>query len=453
MNFNTGENLRLAPLDIGHKEYCAIVEPESAFWALVKKNHFSKTLFSKKFHNGLSAKIAEYKKEINDLRFNLKPSAVYFNPTDRCNLNCKYCYIPEDMRRDGIQMPFEKMNEAMEKIKDYFKKNLPANRKAQIVFHGAEPTVNKDVMFKIIEKYSQDFIFGIQSNGTLIENSDADFIKTHGVMIGLSLDGPDRGVSDKSRINWEGKGSFEKVEQTIAKFANYDGLSVICTMTDLNLNKLSDTIEYFHDKGVKTCLLNAVRCTQKAARTIKPSDAKLAKSFIKALEKSRKLYKKTGRKIVVANFANILLAILAPSGRKLMCDISPCGGGRCFFAVSASGDIFPCSEFIGVPEFCGGNIFKKSIEQILESNIFKEMTGRVAENITFCKDCAIRNFCGAPCPAEAYTMNGGLNQRGAFCEFYEEQTRFAFRLVADRIYEDFLPDNWDKDMIDFNFEF
>ena len=38
------------------------------------------------------------------LRFGLKPSAVYFNPTERCNLNCTYCYIPEDMRRNGQHM-------------------------------------------------------------------------------------------------------------------------------------------------------------------------------------------------------------------------------------------------------------------------------------------------------------------------------------------------------------
>jgi hypothetical protein len=35
----------------------------------------------------------------------------------------------------------------------------------------------------------------------------------------------------------------------------------------------------------------------------------------------------TGRKLVDANFANILIAILAPTARRLMCDISPCGGG------------------------------------------------------------------------------------------------------------------------------
>jgi len=448
MNFNTGENVHFYPIDIGHKNYCAIIEPDTAFWALVEKSQLAKNLFSKKFHESVISKIADYKNEINDLRFNLKPSAVYFNPTDRCNLNCGYCYIPEKMRKDGIHMSFEKMDKAISKIRDYFIKSLPSDRKAQLVFHGAEPMLNKDAMFKIIEKYSEYFIFGIQSNGTLFEEDDIDFIKNHKVMLGLSIDGPVADVSDKTRKNWEGEGSFCKVESLLAKFADYDGLSVICTISNTNMQSLPQVLEFFHKNKVKTCLLNVIRCTQKASRIIKPNDKEAVMYFIKALNRSRELFKKTGRKIVVANFANILLAILAPAGRKLMCDISPCGGGRCFFAVSASGDIFPCSEFIGLSEFKGGNIFSNSIEDILESNVFKSITSRKVEDIDFCRDCAIRNFCGAPCPAEAYTMNGGLKKRGAFCEFYEEQVRFAFRLIADGIYNDFLPDNWDAGMIE-----
>ncbi len=447
-NFNTGENLRIVPLDISHRDFCALVEPDSAFWALVRKDALSEQLFSNKLGVRVSAKIADYRREMRDLRFNLKPSAVYFNPTDRCNLNCRYCYIPEEMRKGGRQMSAKRMEVAFEKIKAYFSATLPKGRKAQVVFHGAEPTVNKSAMFHIIRKFGADFIFGIQTNGTLLDDDDIRFIKDSGVMIGLSVDGPSPEISDMTRRDWSGTGTFSEVDRTLAKFADYEGLSVICTVSSMNMDSLSSTVDFLHKKGVRTCLLNTIRCTQPGSRKIRPHDKDAAGHFLKALDRSVYLYRKTGRKIVVANFANVLLAILAPSGRKLMCDISPCGGGRCFFAVAASGDVFPCSEFIGVPDFRGGNIFKNSVGEILESLPFREMTSRVAENIEFCRDCAIRNFCGAPCPAEAYTMNGSLGTRGAFCEFYEEQTRYAFRQIAEGAQEDFLPDNWDREMSD-----
>ena len=59
---------------------------------------------------------------------------------------------------------------------------------------------------------------------------------------------------------------------------------------------------------------------------------------------------------------------------------------------------------------------------------------RSVEAIDPCRRCAIRHFCGSPCPAEAHEMNGGMDRTGAFCEFYEEQVRYAFRLIADDRY-------------------
>jgi uncharacterized protein len=43
-------------------------------------------------------------------------------------------------------------------------------------------------------------------------------------------------------------------------------------------------------------------------------------------------------------------------------------------------------------------------------------------------------------------MNGGMTAPGAFCELYEEQTRYALRLIADDRHEVFLWDRWDTDM-------
>ena len=40
-------------------------------------------------------------------------------------------------------------------------------------------------------------------------------------------------------------------------------------------------------------------------------------------------------------------------------------------------------------------------------------------------------------------MNGGMNNTGAFCELYEEQVRYALRLIADGKEDAFLWDGWD----------
>lgn len=443
-NFNSGENPELSVLDIGHEDYLAIVNPDSAFWSLCRKDKLADTLTSKKFNESLKAKLPSFNKEMDTLRYGLLPSAVYFNPTERCNLNCQYCYIPSELRKNGVHMDQNTIIKSLAVLKDYFKTVITDGRLPSIIFHGSEPMLNKDAMFAAISMFKNDFDFGIQSNATLIDDEAAKFIIENNVGLGISIDGPDAKTGDSVRKDWNGSGYFANVIKVLEKFRDYPRFNVICTVNKENMKTLKKTVKFFHDAGVKVCMLNTLRCTQESSRSLKPDEREVAKYFIEALDYSHELYKKTGRKMVVANFANILLGILAPTARKLMCDISPCGGGRSFFAVSAKGDMFPCSEFIGLEEFNGGNIFKDKISDVLDSARFKLVSQRKIEAIDHCKTCAIRHFCGSPCPAEAYTMNGGMDKRGAFCEFYEEQTRYAFRLIADGKENDFLYDEWDE---------
>ena len=134
----------------------------------------------------------------------------------------------------------------------------------------------------------------------------------------------------------------------MARLDGYDAWSVICTISSENLRQL-DRAGRFPPRASGAHLpdehppLHAAAIARGQAGRRDGGEV-----FPSALDRTQALYRKTGRRLVVGNFANILLAILAPAARRLMCDISPCGGGRCFFAVAPNGDLFPCSEFIGL---------------------------------------------------------------------------------------------------------
>ncbi len=443
-HFNTGDGFQLQPVDIGHKHYIGLISPDTAFWSLVKKSRLSEALTGSSFLQEYRRKEKSFLDEMDILRFDLKPSAVYFNPTDRCNMNCSYCYIPENLRKNGKHMSTQRLLKALEILKVYFKSTLPKGRKPQIVFHGAEPMLNRKTIFSAIDRFGEYFHFGIQTNGTLLDAEAIEFLTSRGISIGLSLDGHSPKVADRLRRTWSGQGVFQKVMEAMDRLRGYGNYSVICTVTKENMASLVKIVEFLHMMEVPVCMLNPVRCTLPGARKTKPLDAEVAKYYLRALDRTYELYKKTGRKLLVANFANVLIGIIAPTARRLMCDISPCGGGRCFFAVSSSGDLFPCSEFIGLEEFKGGNISKDDISKVLETAPFKSVTDRHIENIEPCSRCAIRHFCGSPCPAEAYATNGSIESRGAFCELYEEQVRYAFCLIAEGKEDAYLWDGWDK---------
>ena len=442
----TGNGPAFQPIDIGHADYVAVVEPDTAFWALVRREKLAEIALGGELAKAYARKAASFAAEMHDLRFGLTPSAVYFNPTERCNLDCTYCYIPQSMRRDGQHMAPEKLLAALAALKRYFRATVPKGTLPQIIFHGAEPLLCREAVFAGIEQYGKDFRFGIQTNATLLDDQAVEFLRSREVSVGISLDASTPLVADRTRKNWQGQGVYRQVIEAMERLQGYSGWSVISTISSRNLRHLGGLVDFLHERQVPTCLMNILRCTLPQSRVVKPDDAAAAKYFLAALDRSEALYRRTGRRLVVGNFANILLAILAPAARRLMCDISPCGGGHCFFALAPNGDLFPCSEFIGLPQFCGGNLFRDAIPTVLQSEPFRLVTGRTVEQIEPCRHCAIRHFCGSPCPAEAHEMQGGMNRTGAFCEFYEEQVRYAFRVIADERQDAFLWDDWDRDM-------
>lgn len=98
---------------------------------------------------------------------------------------------------------------------------------------------------------------------------------------------------------------------------------------------------------------------------------------------------------------------------------------------------------VALPRFKGGSVFDDGIEAALASAAFRQVVERDADHIAQCQDCPIRHFCGAPCPAEAFELNGGAEHVGAFCDFYKEQVNYALRLIANGKANDYLWDGWD----------
>ncbi len=403
----------LENLDLGNLEIK--IDPESSFWGIGEKERLEA------FYSGVKDELI---REIEDFRFNRELILLYVNPTDKCNASCPYCYLPGEIKARQKSMSYEELEKIADKAFEYFEGQ---GIKGSIVFHGSEPLMNKKNIFRIIEDYNDRINFGIQTNGLLLTEEDAEFIKNKGVNIGISLDSPDRKINDYLR----GEGHYNHVAKALEWFRGYRGLNVVTTITKYNQSQLVDMVEFLHSHEVSLCLMNPVRGTQESSLALRPEPSHMAKEFIKAVDKAIELTK-AGRRIVIGDFANILLGIVAPTARVLMCDISPCGAGRRFFAVTAEGSCYPCGEFIGIEEFSGGNIFSRSIDEISKSENFRRVIERKVEKIEECSTCLLRNICGAPCPAELYSSSGSMYRKSYYCDFYKEVIEHAFRVILNQ---------------------
>ncbi|MEM0203513.1 MAG: peptide-modifying radical SAM enzyme CbpB [Archaeoglobaceae archaeon] len=386
-------------------DFKVAIDPETNFWSIYDSEMPDEIL---RLYERLNE---ELKEKMRRYRFDVDFGVVYVNATEKCNANCPYCYIPEKLRKRGKRIDPKDLELLIEKIAELGIKN--------VIFHGAEPLLIKDEIFELIEK-NTDISFGIQTNGFLLTEEDAEFLKEKKVNVGVSFDSPVREVEDFLR----GRGHFDKVNEIIDWFAGYRRFNVITTITKFNCSQLSDLIDLLAGK-VRVVLMNPVRGTSEGGRSLRANQERMSIEFIRAVERSI-WHTKNGRRIVIGDFANIVLGIVAPYSRVLQCDISPCGGGRRFFAITPNG-IFPCSEFVGIEEF---KIPLKALDDQVE---LKESLGsvriRTVERIEECKDCVYRNICGSPCPAEVYAEKGSLFSKSPYCEFYRRIIEHAFRVI------------------------
>jgi uncharacterized protein len=344
--------------------------------------------------------------EIRKYRFEKDLKFAYLNVTELCNAKCPYCYVPDEVKKRGRSFSRDELFEILGR--------LEGAGIEWVLFHGVEPLLEKELIFEAMDTF--DFNYGIQTNGLLLEEEDMDFIMEKEANIGLSLDAPKRDVNDFLR----GSGSFDAVCSAMEYMDDYEGLSIITTINRFNEALLPEMVDFLAGK-VETVLMNPVRGTSKGGRNLRAVN--LAENFLEAVERAMELTA-MGERIVIADYANILLGILAPSARVLQCDVSPCGAGRRFISITPDG-VYPCGEFIGMAEF------RSRLDEALSSKAFERVVGRKVEDIGECRDCSFRHLCGAPCPAEIYAETGKLNEKSPYCEFYKEVIIHAFRTIRE----------------------
>src|SRR5512142_2024046 len=148
---NAGAGPHFDVLEVGHPDYVALINADTAFWVLSPREEALAYVLGEELPQTYQAKEAKLAADLHNVRFGLLPSAVYFNPTERCNLDCGYCYLPRQARRTGKDMAPAQLLKSLAQLKDYFQQTLPAGARPQLVFHGSEPLLAQEAVFAGIE--------------------------------------------------------------------------------------------------------------------------------------------------------------------------------------------------------------------------------------------------------------------------------------------------------------
>ncbi|MGN1169527.1 MAG: SPASM domain-containing protein, partial [Acutalibacteraceae bacterium] len=109
--------------------------------------------------------------------------------------------------------------------------------------------------------------------------------------------------------------------------------------------------------------------------------------------------------------------------------ISGCGSGTEYMAVTPSGDLYPCHQFVGEEKFRLGNIW----DGVTNTDVRREFADCNVYAHPECRDCWARLYCSGGCAANAYHSTGsvtGVYEYG--CKLFRKRMECAIAVAVAR---------------------
>lgn len=348
-------------------------------------------------------------------------------PSLNCPAKCDYCFGPHE---NGSLMTVE-MIQAIA----CWQKAIGITRDLHITFHGGEPLTAPAKFYRVAMPLLRKYLsptqlhFHVQSNLWLLTNELCDIFSSHNVSIGTSLDGTEH-INDAQRSS----GYFQRTMEGI-ELARYHGLVVgcVCTFTNQSMLQAEEIFDFFVSNKLPFTIQPALR----SLRNPRADWWQLSPEAHAALLKHMlELYLDNLDKIHIHTLDMFCQSISAQKGG--LCTLSNCLGN--YLAVGPIGDIYPCQRFIGMTDYCMGNVYDcPSMEMLSRSSVwimFKDRQDHINEA---CEGCPNLKFCRGGCPYDVLAANGGTFEhtlRDPQCHAYQDIFAHIVDMAIKEVFSD-----------------
>ncbi|MEW6266675.1 MAG: anaerobic sulfatase maturase [Thermodesulfobacteriota bacterium] len=358
----------------------------------------------------------------------MTPVAPVFNflikpASHHCNLDCLYCfYKPAAELYPGA-------NGLMSRPEaETFINRVLAQGFGPYSFcwQGGEPTLlGLDFYRHVVEAQNKPRGPGriinnsIQTNGLLLNDHWAVFLKEQRFLVGLSLDGPAR-MHDSYRKRADGRGTFREVMDRVDLLRRHlIPFNILTLLTQANIHAVEDLYFFFLENRLYN--LQFIPCLDKTPdgrpRPYAVTGEDLGRFYLRLFD----LWLEEGFPYVsIRLFEDILIYLL--DGVHVSCGFSP----RCdsYLLVEHNGDCYPCDFFVR-PEWRLGNVVHQPLETILDHPKRLEFAGLRGDLSSKCRECSWLDLCRGDCPRHRETLAGSFGPLSECCP--------AWRLLLDHI--------------------
>lgn len=321
-----------------------------------------------------------------------------------CNLSCRYCFAGQGRFGGADELMHAEIGKA---AIDFVIGKSGSRKNLNIDFFGGEPLLNFKVLKELVaygrkrgNEEGKEIQFTVTTNALLLNSEISSFLNQEGISAVLSLDGR-REVHDHMRPAPGGGGSYERVLERIRSFVDSrNGLNYTIrgTFTRCNLDFCADVL-HMADLGYKYLSVEPVVATGEADYAIREEDLPALFSQYEQLVRELLRRREEGRPVDFFHF-NIDLE----GGPCLPKRLTGCGAGYEYLAVAPNGDLYPCHQFVGRPDFLLGNVHDGLVNGDIEAAFRRAHVYNMEE----CEDCWAKFYCSGGCHANAELFNGTI---------------------------------------------
>lgn len=341
---------------------------------------------------------------------------LQFELSSRCNERCIHCYIPNDKKDHGNEIPLEKVKSIIDEFADM--------GGLHVTLSGGEAFLHKNFIEIVQYCREKDLMISILSNLTLLKDSDIPILKKANVsLIQASLYSM---KPEEHDFITTVKGSFVKTKNAIEKLVKADiPVQISCPVMKANRHSYCDVLDY-----AKSLKVKAQTDFIMMARADLETD-NLANRL--SLDETEELL----RDIILhdSQYTDKTLK-LHPISEEYKLDpekfksLPVCGVGYDNCCIAANGDVYPCAGWQG---YVIGNVYRQSLQEIW-ANSDKVKQLRKITNASFpqCLKCEARDYCSS-CLVRNFNESGGdmfkINKH--FCDVAFLNKRLVEELVKN----------------------
>ncbi|EMT38016.1 radical SAM additional 4Fe4S-binding SPASM domain-containing protein [Thermoanaerobacter thermohydrosulfuricus] len=321
-----------------------------------------------------------YSRKIDRLQF---PLEIYIELTNRCNLDCIYCYKKVIGSRNDDILP--------EKAIDIIVENLGSNPAVLVILEGGEPLLHPRFI-EIFYKFKEYSVaVDILTNGTLftpeIVHDLAKIFSQKYDSVQISLDG----LGDYNKVN---RGIYGNLVLDNIKLLNDAGIipRINCIVTKFNYLGTIDFIFYL-EQNYKISSLSFNIPMGHSFQDLILADSEAIELYEKIIKIQDKLHFN-----IFGTIINIEPDCYnCPPVRNESKDLfMRCTALRAKICIAANGDVYPCVFMENrIPPL--GNILRDSLQEIWESSYSIKFVQSLIQKNGRCLSCVNSQYCTQIC--------------------------------------------------------